>query len=230
MHPKAIPVLMRIGIHRDLTARRFEQFESYARSLESMLRDEASAFSVRADARLKEMPAERQQDFIEDASEDYAELHETFPSMFRTSLFVMCVADFEHSLNGLADLFQMAKKLEISFKEIRGEGIERARLFLKKVAKVGFPDDSGDWSRIKEFAVLRNLMVHADGRVPPGHKDEKLVERLVSAHPGKLRVDRFHRIVFEKEWNEHVLEVLRRFHASYANALRRRYRISAYSR
>lgn len=225
----AIPPFLRIQIHRELTERRFEQFESYADSLERMFRRQAASMSVRVEAQLKTMPEHQRQNFIESAAEDYAELHETFPAMFRSSLFVMCMADFEHTLNGLAELFQNARKLELSFKEIRGEGMERARIYLKKVAQVGFPDTSPEWSEIKTFSALRNLMVHADGRIPLDHKDRPLLEKFIQARPDQLRIDRHQRIVLEQAFFPHVLKTLRQFHTAYMADLKKRYRISAYS-
>ncbi len=225
----AIPTHLRIQLHRQFTERRFEQFESYGRQLEGMFKRQVESFNVRIEAKLKNMPESQRQDFVDSAAEDYAELHETFPEMFRASLFVMCMADFEHTLNGLAELFQNVKKLEISFKDLRGEGMDRARLYLKKVAKVGFPDDSPLWPKIKEFSALRNIIVHADGRVSKGHKDEALLKGLIASLPGKLRLDRFQRLVPEQDFIPHVLDILRRFHSDYADALRKRYRISRYS-
>jgi hypothetical protein len=225
----AVPPFLRIEINRELTERRFDQFESYALSLEGMLRRQAASLSVKLEAKVRNMPEPARQDYIDAAAEDYAELQETFPAMFRASLFVMCLADFEHTLNGLAELFQHAKKLELSFKEIRGEGMDRARLYLKKVVRVGFPDDSPLWPQIKAFSALRNVLVHAGGRLPPDHKDRKVIHDLIKAQADKLRLDRYERIVLEREFVPHVLTVLRKFHGEYAGQLKERYRISMFS-
>ncbi|ACB74312.1 hypothetical protein [Opitutus terrae] len=176
------------------------------------------------------MPEAQRQDYVDSAAEDYDELHETFPAMFRASLFVMCMADFENTLNGLAELFKKAKKLEISFKEIRGEGMERAKIYLKKVARVGFPDELPHWATIKKFSALRNILVHADGRIPAGHRDEALLKKMIGANSGKLRLDRFQRIVLEREFIPYALETLRGLHVEYSARLKKRYRISRYSR
>jgi len=53
--------------------------------------------------------------------------------------------------------------LEITYKDMAGKGIKRARQYLEKVFGVSFDSVKEQWDEINALAKLRNSIVHDDG-------------------------------------------------------------------
>lgn len=95
-----------------------------------------------------------------------------YPNIHRTALVVTIYAFLEDQLNGLCETLTACLDTNIKLADLSGQGIERALLFLFKVA--GF--DLGRISTlsfVRNVARLRNRMVHAGG-ILPKNADDKL--------------------------------------------------------
>jgi hypothetical protein len=103
------------------------------------------------------------------------------PNLFRRALFVAAYSMLETHLNLLATDNQQQKTLVLSLEEIRGQGIERARLYLKKVVGMSFPDTSPEWQVLKRLGELRNVLVHRYGRLEGEGRDKELVMWLTAS-------------------------------------------------
>ncbi|NHC63073.1 hypothetical protein [Paenalcaligenes suwonensis] len=105
---------------------------------------------------------------------------EYFPNLQRRSALITLFAFFEHELNKLCALFQATEKYQLSLKDVAGVGIARARTYLSKVALVDLTDPPKPWSDIKNIQALRNLVVHADGRLPQdGQTDRSALHKYI---------------------------------------------------
>jgi len=84
-----------------------------------------------------------------------------YPHILRSSLFTTAYAIFEVFLNSLCKELE-AHIAGAGLHDLRGEGIQRARLYLAKVVGVTFPDTDA-WERLVLYGKLRNAMVHSQG-------------------------------------------------------------------
>jgi hypothetical protein len=98
------------------------------------------------------------------------------PNLFRRSLFIAAYSVLETHLNSLATDKQEYKGIALALNDVRGQGIERAQLYLKKVVGEPFPDKSIEWQVLKRLGDVRNILVHRYGRVDEsGSRDKDLV-------------------------------------------------------
>lgn len=118
----------------------------------------------------------------EDVIDSYAwDLHVNqykYPDIHRSTLVIAIYTFLEDQLNGLCSTIGESLETPLRLNDLSGLGVERALLFLSKVA--GF--DLGQISSlsfVKEVGRLRNKMVHAGGVLPiqEGDKLNKFVLR-----------------------------------------------------
>ncbi|MFM0314210.1 MULTISPECIES: hypothetical protein [Paraburkholderia] len=108
---------------------------------------------------------------------------EYFPNLQRRSALITLFSFFEHELNKLCTWFQETEKYQISYRDIAGSGIEKARTYLGKVAAIEFTESAAPWNEVKNVQLLRNLVVHADGRFPQERPGERsALRRYVDAN------------------------------------------------
>jgi hypothetical protein len=113
---------------------------------------------------------------LDDNSWDLENLFtELFPSLQRSSALITLYSFFEHELEGLCDLYKAEKGFDIDVSDMRSKGIDRAALYLRKVARLDVHQASQEWIAIKNIQVLRNLVVHRNGQVSES-RDKPLVQ------------------------------------------------------
>ncbi|EOX3450661.1 hypothetical protein ACPFUM_001341 [Vibrio cholerae] len=81
----------------------------------------------------------------------------------------MLVSLFEDYLNQLCHSFHFEKGLNCNLKDYSGLGIERAKNYLREVAKIEVPTGTVSWSKVVEARDIRNIIAHN-----AGHLDEDL--------------------------------------------------------
>ncbi len=98
-----------------------------------------------------------------------AHFQEVFPQYQKQSFLLMSVLLFEDYLNQLCHSFHFENALNCTLKDYGGSGIERAKSYLRKVAKIEVPTETPSWSKIVEARDIRNIIAHN-----AGHLDEEL--------------------------------------------------------
>jgi hypothetical protein len=76
----------------------------------------------------------------------------------------------------LCHSFYFEKGLSCTLKAYSGSGIERAKNYLRKVAKIEVPTGTASWSKVIEARDIRNIIAHN-----AGHLNEEL-------HSKQLRI------------------------------------------
>ena len=90
---------------------------------------------------------------------------------------------FEFVLNKSCDVIQTGLKIQLKLTDLRGLGIERSKLYLKKVCEVNFPDSNSYWNLILLFRQLRHNIIHNNGIVEDTEKNKVLINFI------KARID-----------------------------------------
>lgn len=103
-----------------------------------------------------------------------------FPSILRTSLFLSIYSFLETQLILLCKQLQAKKRIDISVTDLKGNGIEMASKYLKKVIGISFPDTSKEWVNVKHYNHLRNCIAHNGGIV---NRDKKELIKAIDAIP-----------------------------------------------
>jgi len=90
---------------------------------------------------------------------------EYFPSLQRRSALLTIWGYFEHELDKLCLLFQSEKSFKLSLSDLSGKGVDRSTTYLEKVAGIDACKTSKEWNHIKKIQLIRNLIVHKDGKL-----------------------------------------------------------------
>ena len=84
-----------------------------------------------------------------------------YPHVLRSSLFTTGYGMFEFFMTSLCRELEKHVAGPV-LTDLRGEGIQRARLYLASVAQILFPE-TAEWQRLILYGKLRNAIVHAQG-------------------------------------------------------------------
>lgn len=126
---------------------------------------------------------------LDDNSWDLENLFtEYFPSLQRRSALITLYSFFENELDGLCSLYKTEKAFSLEVSDLKSTGIDRATLYLEKVAGLNVHKSSQEWKTIKRIQLLRNLIVHRSGRVSEA-KDKPLIQLVDSSQTLTLKPD-----------------------------------------
>jgi len=117
-----------------------------------------------------------------DIVDSYAwDLHQNqyqFPNIHRESLVITIYNFLEAQLNELCDVISKSIDSKVKLKDLKGQGITRAFLYLTKVADFDFTAMAKEKAYIDKVNKLRNIIVHNAGHLPD--KTEKSLNNFVN--------------------------------------------------
>lgn len=155
---------------------RLNEFKDYVLAIESNFQGKKGELRKRYEDEIKKIEKESEEKYhISDYyEEELITIDRVYLETFRYSAIVSIYSILESSMNALCNHLMKSKELSLELKEIRGEGIERAKLYLEKVCHVKLPAKSNSWSKIQNLNKIRNCIVHAEGDVDRTRNPRKL--------------------------------------------------------
>ena len=144
----------------------------------------------------------------------WADLANEFPQYHRKASFLMIFAMLEDDLTELCKAIAAKQKVTITLSATPGRGIERAKAYLMKVACFPFPASTPEWQRIKVFADVRNVLIHAAGYLEPGNAQHERVKKAAEASRSGLSLHHHARsqISLESDFLPSMLATLETFY------------------
>lgn len=104
---------------------------------------------------------------------------QSFSAMLRSSFFVNIYSFFEIKLIEECSL-RKSEEIQLSLSELAGQdNIDKANIYFKKVLKLDFPSNTPEWEEIQNYQLLRNCIVHCQGRLD---KIKKLDHQKIRAY------------------------------------------------
>lgn len=94
-----------------------------------------------------------------------------------SALFTGMYGDFEYFLNLICNAYKTKHSYKIDLKDIAGNGIERAVLYLTKIAQVRDFKNTIEWNQLRHWNKVRNIIVH-NNRVIRNKGDENSIKFL----------------------------------------------------
>ncbi len=116
---------------------------------------------------------EEQSGYIDHMHDEYVTATESLPRMQWYAQFLIVYSTFEHMLHELCRIVQSRSDFSLSFKDLEGAGITRARNYLVKVAGVEAPFQTAAWNRTLLLAEIRNAIAHRNGEIDYQPKNKK---------------------------------------------------------
>lgn len=111
------------------------------------------------------MDDEQRENYYDHMYDEYIEATESLPRLQWYAQFLIVYSTFEHMLHELCGIVKRRSDFDLSFKDLEGMGITRARNYLVKVAGVKSPFQSAAWNRALLLADIRNAIAHRNGEI-----------------------------------------------------------------
>lgn len=145
---------------------------------EALWKREDEALQKELEGIIEKYPEASREEIVDSYAWDLHVNQYKYPDIHRSALVVAVYVFLEDQLNGLCSTIGESLKSPLRLTDISGMGVERALLFLSKVANFDLGRISS-LSFVKEVGRLRNKMVHAGGVLPVQDNDKlnKFVQR-----------------------------------------------------
>jgi hypothetical protein len=146
-----------IGIHI-----KAEGFAAYLTALNASLESQRSALEAIIDGERAGAEDEMADIILDRHIDEWHHIAVVFPQRFFNAFVVSLCSWLESELNDLAQAHRLLHPNVMSLNEVAGKGLERARLYLKRVVGIDFPDNHGGWAVLQSLYKIRNEIIHKD--------------------------------------------------------------------
>jgi hypothetical protein len=163
-----------------------------------------------------------QTDLTEDQATDRLDPEYTFytsrlPQLLRSTYVIGLHSALEVSLNGLCDVAAHNLTTNVTYRDLsdRKGKVQRAVLFLQKVAEVPVPTDTPEWKEIQVLSMVRNVFVHEWGYF---NKRNETLTSYVQQNPDRMSIASDTRLIVEGPYLPWITVNVRTFFRSLLGA------------
>lgn len=146
-----------------------EGFE-YMVSVEECLSLKRSKLQEKIDDHSKCIEETKRKELIESYGWELFQNQHSFPNILCETTLLGIYHGFEYGLNTYCEYFRWLREYPLKFSDLHGNGIERSKLYLKKVVGIPFNNLSEPLGFIRNLNTLRNCIVHTGGDLPSDSK------------------------------------------------------------
>ena len=168
-------------LHCHLTISELREYINFHANTEASWEQKDEYLQKKLDEILSKYPEEHHQDIVESYSWDLHLNQIKYPDIHRESLVLTIYSFYENQLNRLCAIFSESIESNIIINDLKGQGIERAFLYLKKVACIDFSGMGKELPYIKNVNRIRNLIVHNGSIIP--EKPDKTIIKFITDNP-----------------------------------------------
>lgn len=126
--------------------------------------------------------------YYRDINDHYIVVSETMPLLQNYAFLTLGFSLFEKTLNDVCVHLREERGFALSLKDIHGQGVARAKIYLRKVCQIARCFDTPAWASILQFAEIRNAIAHRSGYVDHRPLDKSSASSRLSAIDG-LRME-----------------------------------------
>jgi hypothetical protein len=157
-------------IHCHLARRELEEFRIFNEASESAWGDRDKQLQEDLDSILVKYPQSSHDEIVESYGWDLHVNQVKYPNIHRQSIILTIFSLLEHELDGLCNILSASVNSSVSLKDLNHKGVERALIFLRKIAAFDLSKTSSEVAYIRDLNSIRNQIVHNGGNLP---KDAK---------------------------------------------------------
>lgn len=121
------------------------------------------------------------------------EIENDFSSIHWSSVFITQYSYIEHILDGVCVFYATNTGSPLKLKDLNGTGIERAKNYISKYMGVSLPFGANEWGKIKDYAKIRNKIVHSgidiNEEISIDKKVVEIVDKMSSISLDSFRMD-----------------------------------------
>ncbi|MFT5206913.1 MAG: hypothetical protein ACI9CF_000654 [Candidatus Omnitrophota bacterium] len=171
----------------------------------SKLEENKAEFSEWYKENLKQLPDREMKYYKEFHGDEFYERHHVQPFLLHSMLLVSCMSLLENKLAEVCQEIRNLNNIELTLGDITGLGIQRARVYLKKVIGVEFPDQDSTWHEITMYQKIRNYIIHQNSTLDDSESSNAI--RDYAHKRGKqFRVHKDNTIWFSGEFCSEAIE------------------------
>lgn len=160
-------------VHCHLALRELEEVRKFNKESELAWGDRDKQLQEHLNSILVNYPESSHGDIVESYGWDLHVNQVKYPSIHRQSMILTIFSFLEHQLNSLCYILSESVKSSVLLKDLKGQGVERALLYLRKIACFNFLEAANEISYIRGVNSVRNQIVH-NGSVLPQSVDHKV--------------------------------------------------------
>ena len=197
-----------------LAESRWDDLKEYLNRMEEYFGEAEAKFNKWANEQVKKLTPTQQKEFYEEHVDEYSRYGEEFPRILRNSYLVSIFSLLEYEVGMAFKRLKDKKQIAIGWKDLRGDMVERAKLYCK-LAGVDFPFDGNIWQEINDYSKVRNCIVHKNGLLRDAKPDliQYLTDKsIISEYP-------IAEITLTKEFCEKVINTTHIFFKELYDAL-----------
>jgi len=168
-------------------------YKKLATTLNQLLESESEAF----DRKIQKLKVTTAKESIESWA-----LKRLYPNTIRYAVFIAIYSQFEFYVNETCK--ELGHKQTVKPSDLKGQGLTRANIYLKKVAGFDTPFSQQSWQRLTDINSLRNLIVHANGMIET-ENDIAVTKRIDAWAPIEVRDSK---VILSKPFIKNVSEML----------------------
>ena len=127
---------------------------------------------------------------------------EYFPDLQRRSALITIFSFFEHQLDDLCKRYAEERKFILETSDLKGDGISRLSIYLKKMADLPIDRTTTTWKEITKIQGVRNALVHNDGKLKIKNKE------LIKHAQNHSLVSEGESVKISAEYLHHVIETV----------------------
>jgi hypothetical protein len=209
---------------RSYVLRKFDEMEEFKHFTISAIEKEKESIQKRQSKATAKLTKREIEDYYEWNSEDYFLVEDVFKNISMYSFIVILYSFVECGLESICnveygDRARYNKErgkppLLIKYKDIRGEGIERSKIYLEKVIGLNLHTGEKPWNEINTLRKIRNAIVHDEGTA----SDQIIKEGNIKQHVknGLLEItdhgpDIWGKIIIKHDYLDHILVHAKQF-------------------
>ncbi|SEP07628.1 hypothetical protein [Aquisalimonas asiatica] len=179
--------------HCHLARQELEEFRAFNEASESAWGNRDKQLQDHLDSILVKYPESSHGEIVESYGWDLHVNQVKYPSIHRQSIILTIFSFLEHELNSLCYILSESVSSSVSLRDLKGQGVERAFLYLRKIAEFDLSKANSELTYIRGLNSVRNQIVHNGGALPQDakHKANMFVNscRNLAGDPGSsLRV------------------------------------------
>jgi hypothetical protein len=175
--------------HCHFAQQELEEFRAFNEASESAWGDRDKQLQEHLNSILAKYPKSSHAEIVESYGWDLHANQFKYPSIHRQSIILTIFSFLEHELNSLRIILSESVLSSVLLRDLNGQGVERALLFLRKIVAFELSSMSSEVAYIRGLILIRNQIVHSGSALPQNaeHKVNLFVgsQQHLAGQPGR---------------------------------------------
>ena len=207
-------IILPITIEEWFRSHRLDELKNYLDITEKYLQKAKADFEAWSDEQVKELPAEKRQEFYDLYYYDYWQYAEKFPRILRNSFLVSALTLLEDEMSRICRRLKERQQIPINLSDLRGNALEQAKLYFK-CAKLNLKFNDKVWQEIQNYYLVRHCIVHNNSLIKGTKKERALHsytsrKNIISSRPS-WRGDKIEEVALTPQFCKEVVETIQVF-------------------